>query len=86
MPDDVLERDGRASTPIALAKYAHVCGFTLRDELPPTYPHVLAFALHMDAARARRRSAPSASCTSPTGSSSTARCCSARTLTLHRAR
>ena len=34
--------------PIALAKYAHVCGFTLRDELPPTYPHVLAFGLHME--------------------------------------
>ena len=34
--------------PVALAKYAHVCGFTLRDELPPTYPHVLAFGLHMD--------------------------------------
>jgi hypothetical protein len=31
-----------------LAAYAHVCGFTLRDELPPTYPHVLAFPLHMD--------------------------------------
>jgi acyl dehydratase len=24
-----------------------VCGFTLRDHLPPTYPHVLAFPLHM---------------------------------------
>ena len=34
--------------PVALAKYAHVCGFTLRDELPPTYPHVLAFGMHMD--------------------------------------
>ena len=31
----------------ALAAYAHVTGFTLRDELPPTYPHVLAFPLHM---------------------------------------
>ena len=31
-----------------LAAYAHVCGFTLRDELPPTYPHVLAFPLHME--------------------------------------
>jgi hypothetical protein len=30
-----------------LAEYAHLCGFTLRDELPPTYPHVLAFPLHM---------------------------------------
>jgi acyl dehydratase len=30
-----------------LAEYAAVCGFTLRDELPATYPHVLAFPLHM---------------------------------------
>ena len=30
-----------------LADYAHLCGFTLRDELPPTYPHVLGFPLHM---------------------------------------
>jgi acyl dehydratase len=26
-----------------LAAYDRVCGFRLRDELPPTYPHVLAF-------------------------------------------
>lgn len=31
----------------AVAAYARVCGFTLRDQLPPTYPHVLAFPLHM---------------------------------------
>jgi acyl dehydratase len=30
-----------------IAAYARVCGFTLRDHLPPTYPHVLAFPLHM---------------------------------------
>jgi hypothetical protein len=30
-----------------VAEYARVCGFRLRDELPPTYPHVLAFPLHM---------------------------------------
>lgn len=30
-----------------LAAYAKVCGFTLRDTLPPTYPHMLAFPLHM---------------------------------------
>ena len=47
MPDDVLERVVSVD-PVALAKYAHVCGFTLRDELPATYPHVLAFPLHMD--------------------------------------
>lgn len=33
--------------PERLAGYARVCGFALRDELPPTYPHVLAFPLHM---------------------------------------
>jgi len=30
-----------------VAAYARVCGFALRDRLPPTYPHVLAFPLHM---------------------------------------
>ena len=30
-----------------LAAYNRVCGFTLRDTLPPTYPHMLAFPLHM---------------------------------------
>jgi acyl dehydratase len=33
--------------PDAVAAYAKVCGFALRDTLPPTYPHVLAFPLHM---------------------------------------
>jgi acyl dehydratase len=33
--------------PDQLAAYAHVCGFSLRDALPPTYPHILAFALHL---------------------------------------
>ena len=47
MPADVLTRELTVD-PVALAKYAHVCGFTLRDELPPTYPHVLAFGMHMD--------------------------------------
>ena len=44
MPDDVLERVVSVD-PVALARYAHVCGFILRDELPATYPHVLAFPL-----------------------------------------
>jgi hypothetical protein len=30
-----------------VAAYARVCGFSLRDHLPPTYSHVLAFPLHM---------------------------------------
>ncbi len=33
--------------PDEVAAYARVCGFSLRDHLPPTYPHVLAFPLHM---------------------------------------
>ncbi|HEX4934780.1 MAG TPA: MaoC/PaaZ C-terminal domain-containing protein [Gemmatimonadaceae bacterium] len=31
----------------SLAAYNRVCGFTLRDEVPSTYIHVLAFPLHM---------------------------------------
>jgi acyl dehydratase len=30
-----------------LAAYDRVCGFRVRDELPPTYPHVVAFPLAM---------------------------------------
>lgn len=46
MPDTELERTSRPE-PGAVVDYARVCGFRLRDELPPTYPHVLAFPLHM---------------------------------------
>jgi acyl dehydratase len=44
-----LERsaDGVAIARDHLAAYAKVCGFTLRDALPATYLHVLAFPLHM---------------------------------------
>jgi acyl dehydratase len=31
-----------------LAAYDRVCGFTLRDVLPPTYPHIAAFPLAME--------------------------------------
>jgi hypothetical protein len=47
MPEDTRTRTVEVD-PHKLAGYAHVCGFTLRDELPPTYPHVLAFPLHME--------------------------------------
>jgi acyl dehydratase len=30
-----------------LASYARVCAFTLSDTLPPTYPHMLVFPLHL---------------------------------------
>ena len=47
IPDVRLELDGVTADPAAVANYARVCGFPLRDHLPPTYPHVLAFPLHM---------------------------------------
>jgi acyl dehydratase len=47
IPDLELELTGVRAEPDALAAYAKVCGFALRDHLPPTYPHVLAFPLHM---------------------------------------
>jgi MaoC like domain len=47
MPDLELREEGVRAEPDRVADYARVCGFRLRDELPPTYPHVLAFPLHM---------------------------------------
>ena len=73
-------RPASAPTRADVAAYARVCGFALRDHLPPTYPHMLAFPLHM-ALMARRlasRSARSASSTSRTGSPSTGRSGSTR--------
>jgi acyl dehydratase len=47
VPDLELELAGARPDPDAVAAYARVCGFALRDHLPPTYPHVLAFPLQM---------------------------------------
>ncbi len=47
VPDLDLTLVGVRADPDAVAAYARVCGFSLRDHLPPTYPHVLAFPLHM---------------------------------------
>jgi acyl dehydratase len=47
IPDAELVLAGVQPNPDAVAAYAKVCGFQLRDALPPTYPHVLAFPLHM---------------------------------------
>jgi hypothetical protein len=47
IPDLALELAGVEADPAAVAAYAKVCGFALRNHLPPTYPHVLAFPLHM---------------------------------------
>jgi acyl dehydratase len=48
IPDGLdLELTGVTAKPQDVAAYAKVCGFTLRDTLPSTYPHMLAFPLHM---------------------------------------
>ena len=41
LPEVEIDRD-------SLVAYDRVCGFRLRDELPPTYLHVLAFPLSME--------------------------------------
>jgi len=45
--DLVLELPDVATDPAHLAAYAKVCRFRLRDELPATYLHVVAFPLHL---------------------------------------
>ncbi|MFL5901070.1 MAG: MaoC/PaaZ C-terminal domain-containing protein [Solirubrobacterales bacterium] len=47
IPEVELELAGARPDPEKVAAYSKVCGFTLRDHLPPTYPHVLAFPLQM---------------------------------------
>jgi acyl dehydratase len=47
IPELELVLSGVQADPERVAAYAKVCGFSLRDHLPPTYPHVLAFPLHM---------------------------------------
>src|SRR5215204_6555863 len=47
LPDTELVLPQVRVDPDHLARYARVCGFGVRDELPPTYPHVLAFPLAM---------------------------------------
>ena len=48
MPEGLeRSRGGVVADADRLAEYARVCGFALRDELPATYPHILAFPEHM---------------------------------------
>ncbi len=47
VPDLTLVRRDVAVDRSHLAAYEKVCGFALRDHLPPTYPHILAFPLHL---------------------------------------
>jgi acyl dehydratase len=47
LPQLTLVRHDVAVDRDHVAAYAEVCGFGLRQSLPLTYPHVLAFGLHM---------------------------------------
>jgi acyl dehydratase len=46
-PDLVLVRSGVRVERAHVAAYARVCGFSVTDALPVTYPHVLAFGMHL---------------------------------------
>ena len=48
MPHLSRVREDVEIDPKHVADYAKVCGFSVRNELPATYPHMLAFPLHMD--------------------------------------
>jgi acyl dehydratase len=47
IPELDLALEGVRADAADVAAYAKACGFALRDSLPVTYPHVLAFPLHM---------------------------------------
>jgi len=47
LPGTELVLDGVSAELDELADYCRVCSFTLRDALPATYPHVLAFSTQM---------------------------------------
>lgn len=47
LPDLALTRHDVTVDPAHVAAYAAVCGFPRKDTLPVTYPHILAFGLHL---------------------------------------
>ena len=47
LPNLVLHRSGIVVDREHVARYGRVCGHPLTDALPATYPHVLAFGLHL---------------------------------------
>src|SRR6476659_8602097 len=47
LPELVLTRHDVAIDAAHVAAYAEVCGFPRKDTVPLTYPHLLAFGLHM---------------------------------------
>jgi acyl dehydratase len=47
LPDRRLELAGVRIDDALVADYDHVCGFPVGGDVPPTYPHMLAFGLQM---------------------------------------
>src|SRR5947209_7074989 len=47
VPDTTLVLEDVHTDRARLSAYDRVCGFPLRDRLPCTYPHMLAFPLHL---------------------------------------
>lgn len=47
VPDRTVRVAGVTQDPARLADYGRTCGFGLRDEVPPTWLHVLTFGLHV---------------------------------------
>ncbi len=47
VPDRALTRADVTVDPDRLAAYDRICGFDLSDTLPATYPHMLAFPMHL---------------------------------------
>jgi acyl dehydratase len=47
LPDLTVRLQGLRPTPRTLGAYRDVCGFTDTDPMPLTYPHVVAFPLHL---------------------------------------
>jgi hypothetical protein len=47
IPEEALTLTEVEINPDRLAAYDRVCGFGLRNTVPPTYPHMLAFPLHL---------------------------------------
>ncbi|HZE06233.1 MAG TPA: MaoC/PaaZ C-terminal domain-containing protein [Solirubrobacteraceae bacterium] len=47
VPEQALVRSDVAVDRSRLAAYDRVCGFDVSDTLPPTYPHMLAFGMHL---------------------------------------
>ncbi|MHC1558630.1 MaoC family dehydratase [Actinomycetospora sp. C-140] len=47
LPDRQLELAGVRIDASLVADYDHVCGFAVGGDVPPTYPHMLAFPLQM---------------------------------------